>query len=141
MKTAVVTSIETFNRTMPEARAGDNVGCLLRGVKKDEIQRGYALAAPGSIKACNKFQAEIYVLDKNEGGRHTPFFSGYRPQFFFRTADITGDLHLVDTEMCMPGDNATVNVLLTKSIAMEQGLRFAIREGGRTVGSGVVTKC
>ena len=139
-KTAVVTAIETFGKPMDLGIAGDNVGCLLRGIKKDEVQRGQVLAKPGSITARSRFEAEVYVLNKEEGGRHTPFFTGYRPQFFFRTADITGEMNLQEAEMCMPGDNVTMKVQLGKEIAVEEGLRFAIREGGRTVGSGVVSK-
>lgn len=134
------TGVEAFNKTMDEGQAGDNVGCLLRGVKRDEIQRGQVLAKPGSITPHTKFEAEVYVLSKEEGGRHTPFFSGYRPQFYFRTTDVTGSANLVgDAEMCMPGDNARISVELSKPIAMDDGVRFAIREGGKTVGSGVVT--
>ncbi|MGI9427753.1 MAG: elongation factor Tu [Bythopirellula sp.] len=135
------TGVEAFNKTMDEGFAGDNVGCLLRGVKREEIQRGQVLAKPGSITPHTKFEAEVYVLSKEEGGRHTPFFSGYRPQFYFRTTDVTGTANLVgDAEMCMPGDNAQISVELGKPIAMDDGVRFAIREGGKTVGSGVVTK-
>ncbi len=137
---AVVTAIEMFNKPLDVGIAGDSVGCLLRGVKRDEIQRGQVLAKPGSIDDHSRFEAEVYVLTKEEGGRHTPFFSGYRPQFFFRTADVTGSMKLVDSEMCLPGDNVTMKVELGKSMAMEKGLRFAIREGGKTVGSGVVSK-
>jgi elongation factor Tu len=134
------TGVEAFNKTMDEGQAGDNVGCLLRGVKRDEIQRGQVLAKPGSITPHTKFEAEVYVLSKEEGGRHTPFFSGYRPQFYFRTTDVTGSANLVgDAEMCMPGDNARLSIELSKPIAMDDGVRFAIREGGKTVGSGVVT--
>ena len=138
----VVTGVEMFNKTLDEGQAGDNVGCLLRGVEKDELQRGQVLAKPGSITPHTKFEGEIYVLTKEEGGRHSPFFTGYRPQFYFRTTDVTGTVKLLGgAEMCMPGDNATVEVgLLNTSIAMEGQLRFAIREGGRTVASGVVTK-
>ena len=139
MKTTV-TAIEMFNKPLETGIAGDSVGCLLRGIKKDEVQRGQVLAKPKSIKPYSKFRAEVYVLTKREGGRHTPFFSGYRPQFFFRTADITGSMTLIDSEMCVPGDNVTIDVNLCKDIAMEKGLRFAIREGGRTVGSGVVSE-
>jgi elongation factor Tu len=136
-----VTGVEMFNKMLDEGMAGDNVGCLLRGVKRDEIERGQVLAKPGSITPHTKFEAEVYVLSKEEGGRHTPFFSGYRPQFYFRTTDVTGSANLVgDAEMCMPGDNARLSVELQKPIAMDDGVRFAIREGGRTVGSGVVTK-
>ncbi len=134
------TGVEMFRKILDEGRAGDNVGCLLRGVKRDEIQRGQVLAKPGSITPHTKFEAEVYCLSKDEGGRHTPFFSGYRPQFYFRTTDVTGTANLVDAEMCMPGDNVRLNVELHKPIAMDDGVRFAIREGGRTVGSGVVTK-
>ncbi len=131
---------EMFRKLLDEGQAGDNVGCLLRGVKRDEIERGQVLAKPGSITPHTQFEAEVYCLSKDEGGRHTPFFSGYRPQFYFRTTDVTGTADLVDAEMCMPGDNVKVTVSLHKSIAMDDGVRFAIREGGRTVGSGVVTK-
>jgi elongation factor Tu len=135
-----VTGVEMFNKTLDSGQAGDNVGCLLRGTKKDEIERGQVLAAPGSITPHNKFEAQVYVLTKEEGGRHTPFFSGYRPQFYFRTTDVTGALELKGAEMCVPGDNITLEVELGKTVAMEQGVRFAVREGGRTVGSGVVAK-
>jgi elongation factor Tu len=136
-----VTGVEMFNKMLDEGQAGDNVGCLLRGVKRDEIERGQVLAKPGSITPHTKFEAEVYVLSKEEGGRHTPFFNGYRPQFYFRTTDVTGSANLVgDVEMCMPGDNARLSIELQKPIAMDDGVRFAIREGGRTVGSGVVTK-
>ncbi len=135
------TGVEAFNKTMDEGYAGDNVGVLLRGTKKDEVERGQVLAAPNSITPHTKFEGEVYVLSKEEGGRHTPFFSGYRPQFYFRTTDVTGTTNLLGgAEMCMPGDNVTVEVELGKPIAMDEGSRFAIREGGRTVGSGVVTK-
>ena len=134
------TGVEMFRKLLDEGRAGDNVGCLLRGVKRDEIQRGQVLAKPGSIKPHTKFEAEVYCLSKDEGGRHTPFFSGYRPQFYFRTTDVTGTANLVGAEMCMPGDNVKIEVELHKAIAMDDGVRFAIREGGKTVGSGVVTK-
>ncbi len=136
----ICTGVEMFRKILDQGRAGDNVGCLLRGVKRDEIQRGQVLAKPGSIKPHTKFEAEVYCLSKEEGGRHTPFFSGYRPQFYFRTTDVTGTANLVGAEMCMPGDNVRVSVELHKPIAMDDGVRFAIREGGRTVGSGVVTK-
>jgi len=136
-----VTGVEMFNKTLEFGQAGDNVGCLLRGVEKDELERGQVLAAPGSITPHRKFQAQVYVLTKEEGGRHTPFFNGYRPQFYFRTTDVTGGLKLLGgAEMCMPGDNIEMEVELGKPIAMEEGLRFAVREGGRTVGSGVVIK-
>ena len=135
------TGVEMFNKMLEQGQAGDNVGCLLRGVKREEIQRGQVLAKPGSITPHTKFEAEVYVLSKEEGGRHTPFFSGYRPQFYFRTTDVTGTANLVgEAEMCMPGDNARLAVELMKPIAMDDGVRFAIREGGKTVGSGVVTK-
>ncbi len=140
-RSTVVTGVEMFNKTLDEGRSGDNVGCLLRGVEKDELERGQVLAAPGSITPHTKFHAQVYVLTKEEGGRTTPFFSGYRPQFYFRTTDVTGGLTLLGgAEMCMPGDNVELEVGLGKAIAMEEGLRFAIREGSRTVGSGVVTK-
>ena len=135
-----VTGVEMFRKEMKEAKAGENVGCLLRGMKRDDIERGQVLAKPGSITPHKKFEAEIYCLSKDEGGRHTPFFSGYRPQFYFRTTDVTGSAKLVNAEMCMPGDNVKVEVELQKAIAMDDGVRFAIREGGKTVGSGVVTK-
>ncbi len=136
----VCTGVEMFRKILDQGRAGDNVGCLLRGIKRDEIQRGQVLAKPGSIQPHTKFEAEVYCLSKEEGGRHTPFFSGYRPQFYFRTTDVTGTANLVGAEMCMPGDNVKVSVELHKPIAIDDGVRFAIREGGRTVGSGVVTK-
>ena len=137
----VVTGVEMFRKLLDEGLAGDNVGCLLRGVKREDIERGQVLAKPGSITPHTKFQAEAYVLTKEEGGRHTPFFNGYRPQFYFRTTDVTGVCTLPEgTEMVMPGDNVQVKVDLITPIAMDEGLRFAIREGGRTVGAGVVTK-
>src|SRR5215813_11040835 len=137
----VVTGVEMFRKLLDEGLAGDNVGCLLRGLKREEIERGQVLAKPGSITPHTKFQAESYVLTKEEGGRHTPFFNGYRPQFYFRTTDVTGVCTLPEgTEMVMPGDNVNVSVELIMPIAMDEGLRFAIREGGRTVGAGVVTK-
>jgi elongation factor Tu len=140
-KRTVVTGIEMFRKTLDEAVAGDNVGVLLRGVEKDEIERGMVLAKPGSIRPHTKFKAEVYVLTKEEGGRHTPFFTGYRPQFYFRTTDVTGDIKLPDgVEMVMPGDNIAMDVNLITPVALEEGLRFAIREGGRTVGAGVVAK-
>jgi len=136
-----VTGVEMFNKTLDFGQAGDNVGLLLRGVEKDELERGHVLAAPGTITPHTKFEANVYVLTKEEGGRHSPFFSGYRPQFYFRTTDVTGALTLLGgAEMCMPGDNVLLKVELGKPIAMEEGLRFAVREGGRTVGSGVVVK-
>ncbi|MGB7329531.1 MAG: elongation factor Tu [Rubripirellula sp.] len=136
----ICTGVEMFRKEMNEGRAGDNVGCLLRGVKREDIQRGQVLAKPKSINPHTKFEAEVYCLSKDEGGRHTPFFSGYRPQFYFRTTDVTGTANLIGAEMCMPGDNVRVTVELHKPIAIDDGVRFAIREGGRTVGSGVVTK-
>jgi elongation factor Tu len=130
-----------FNKTLNQGEAGDNVGCLLRGIKREDVERGQVLAKPGSITPHTKFEAEVYVLSKEEGGRHTPFFSGYRPQFYFRTTDVTGSLNLLGgAEMCMPGDNVKLAVELISPIAMDENVRFAIREGGRTVGSGVVTK-
>ena len=138
---SVVTGVEMFRKLLDSGRAGDNVGCLLRGIKKDEVQRGQVLAKPNSIKPHTKFKCEIYVLSKEEGGRHTPFFKGYRPQFYFRTTDVTGTIELPEgVEMVMPGDNIAMDVTLITPIAMEQGLRFAIREGGRTVGAGVVAE-
>jgi elongation factor Tu len=137
----VVTGVEMFRKILDEGRAGDNVGCLLRGTKREEIERGQVLCKPGTITPHTKFQAEVYVLKKEEGGRHTPFFTGYRPQFYFRTTDVTGVARLPEgVEMVMPGDNVQMEIELIQPIAMDQGLRFAIREGGRTVGSGVVTK-
>ena len=135
----VVTGIEMFRKLLDAAETGDNIGALLRGVQRTDIERGQVLAKPGSIKPHTKFTSEVYVLKKEEGGRHTPFFNGYRPQFYFRTTDVTGDLHLPEgVEMCMPGDNIQMTITLITPIAIEEGLRFAIREGGRTVGSGVV---
>jgi elongation factor Tu len=137
----VCTGVEMFRKTLDEGRAGDNVGILLRGTKREEVERGQVVAKPGSITPHTKFMAEVYVLKKEEGGRHTPFFTGYRPQFYFRTTDITGDIKLPDgVEMVIPGDNITMQVSLIHPIAMEEGLRFAIREGGRTVGAGVIVK-
>ncbi len=139
--TTVVTGVEMFKKILDEGRAGDNVGCLLRGTKREDIERGQVLCKPGSITPHTKFKAEVYVLKKEEGGRHTPFFTGYRPQFYFRTTDVTGVANLPEgTEMVMPGDNVQMEIELIQPIAMDQGLRFAIREGGRTVGSGVVTE-
>src|SRR5690606_15293226 len=136
-----VTGVEMFRKLLDQGQAGDNIGALLRGVKKDEVQRGQVLAKPGSITPHTEFEAEVYVLSKEEGGRHTPFFGGYRPQFYFRTTDVTGVVTLPEgTEMVMPGDNVKVTVKLITPIAMDDGLRFAIREGGRTVGAGVVAK-
>ncbi|HZP41346.1 MAG TPA: elongation factor Tu [Candidatus Binatia bacterium] len=137
----VVTGVEMFRKLLDEGMAGDNIGCLLRGTKREEIERGQVLAKPGSITPHTKFQAEAYILTKEEGGRHTPFFNGYRPQFYFRTTDVTGVCTLPEgTEMVMPGDNVQMKIELITPIAMDEGLRFAIREGGRTVGAGVVTK-
>src|SRR5213079_3051094 len=137
----VVTGVEMFRKLLDEGRAGDNIGALLRGVKREDIERGQVLAKPGSITPHKKFKAEVYVLKKEEGGRHTPFFNGYRPQFYFRTTDVTGSIKLPEgQEMVMPGDNTNMEIELGQPIAMDQGLRFAIREGGRTVGAGVVTE-
>jgi elongation factor Tu len=137
----VCTGVEMFRKLLDQGQAGDNVGILLRGTKREEVERGQVLAKPGSITPHTKFTAEIYVLSKDEGGRHTPFFNGYRPQFYFRTTDVTGSIELPKgTEMVMPGDNISITVALIQPIAMEEGLRFAIREGGRTVGAGVVAK-
>jgi len=137
----VVTGVEMFRKLLDEGRAGDNVGLLLRGIGKDDIARGQVLAKPGTITPHTKFKAEVYVLTKEEGGRHTPFFDGYRPQFYFRTTDVTGAAHLPEgVEMVMPGDNVQMEVELITPIAMDEELRFAIREGGRTVGAGVVTE-
>jgi elongation factor Tu len=139
--TTVVTGVEMFRKILDQGQAGDNVGCLLRGTKREEIERGQVLCKPGSITPHTKFKAEVYILKKEEGGRHTPFFTGYRPQFYFRTTDVTGVAKLPDgVEMVMPGDNVQMEIELIQPIAMDQGLRFAIREGGRTVGSGVVTE-
>ena len=133
--------IEMFRKLLDEGRAGDNVGVLLRGTKREEVERGQVLAKPGSITPHTNFNAEAYVLTKEEGGRHTPFFNGYRPQFYFRTTDVTGVVKLPEgTEMVMPGDNINVQIELITPVAMDEGLKFAIREGGRTVGAGVVTK-
>jgi elongation factor Tu len=138
---SVVTGVEMFRKLLDEGQAGDNVGCLLRGIDKDEVERGQVLAKPGSIKPYKKFKAEVYVLTKEEGGRHTPYFNGYRPQFYFRTTDVTGVCTLPGgVEMVMPGDNVTMEIELIQPVAMEKELRFAIREGGRTVGAGVVTE-
>jgi elongation factor Tu len=137
----VVTGLEMFQKSLDFAQAGDNAGALLRGVKREEVERGQVLAKPGSITPHTQFDAEIYVLSKEEGGRHTPFFNGYRPQFYFRTTDVTGNIKLPEgQEMVMPGDNTQMSVELIQPIAMDEGLRFAVREGGRTVGAGVVTK-
>ncbi|MEE8577482.1 MAG: EF-Tu/IF-2/RF-3 family GTPase, partial [candidate division Zixibacteria bacterium] len=146
VRKTVVTGVEMFNKTLDDGQAGDNVGLLLRGVEKKELERGQVVAAPGSITPHTKFHSEVYVLTKEEGGRHTPFFANYKPQFYFRTTDVTGSvLGLMSregksAEMCMPGDNIAMEVEIIAPIAMEDGLRFAIREGGRTVGAGVVTK-
>ena len=137
----VCTGIEMFRKLLDEAQAGDNIGCLLRGIKREDIVRGQVLAKPGSVTPHSEFMGQVYILTKEEGGRHTPFFDGYRPQFYFRTTDVTGVAHLPEgTEMVMPGDNVELRGELIHPIAMEEGLRFAIREGGRTVGSGRVTK-
>jgi elongation factor Tu len=135
------TGVEMFRKLLDQGQAGDNVGVLLRGTKREEVERGQVLAKPGSITPHTKFAAEVYVLSKEEGGRHTPFFNGYRPQFYFRTTDVTGSIALpAGTEMVMPGDNIQMEVALIAPIAMEEGLRFAVREGGKTVGAGVVAK-
>ncbi len=140
-RTTVVTGVEMFKKLLDEGEAGDNVGCLLRGMDREDVQRGQVLALPGSINPHTRFEAQVYVLSKDEGGRHTPFFQGYRPQFYVRTTDVTGSIGLPEgTEMVMPGDNVTMKVELIQPVAVEEGLRFAIREGGRTVGAGVVTK-
>jgi elongation factor Tu len=137
----VVTGVEMFKKLLDEGRAGDNVGLLLRGIEKDDVERGQVIAKPGTIKPHKKFKGEVYILSKDEGGRHTPFFKGYRPQFYFRTTDVTGSLDLPEgVEMVMPGDNVRIVGTLINPIAMEEGLRFAIREGGHTVGAGVVSK-
>jgi len=135
-----VTGVEMFKKLLDQGQAGDNVGCLLRGVERDEVMRGQVLAKPGSIKPHTKFEGEVYVLSKEEGGRHTPFFTGYRPQFYIRTTDVTGTANLPEgVEMVMPGDNITMTIELITPVALDEGLRFAIREGGRTVGAGVIT--
>jgi elongation factor Tu len=140
-KKTVVTGVEMFKKNLDQGQAGDNVGVLLRGIERDDIERGQVLAKPGSITPHTEFDAEVYILTKEEGGRHTPFFKGYKPQFYFRTTDVTGEVELpADKEMVMPGDTITFKVKLLQAIAMDQGLRFAIREGGKTVGAGVVTK-
>jgi elongation factor Tu len=142
----VVTGVEMFNKTLDEGQAGDNIGVLLRGIEKKDLERGQVIAKPGSITPHTKFHAQVYVLTKDEGGRHTPFFPGYKPQFYFRTTDVTGGVLALmsesgkPAEMCMPGDNITMDIEIISPIAMDEGLRFAIREGGRTVGAGVVTK-
>ena len=141
VETTTITGVEMFRKILDEGQAGDNIGALLRGTKREDIERGQVLCKPGSITPHTKFKAEVYCLKKEEGGRHTPFFSGYRPQFYFRTTDVTGVANLPEgTEMVMPGDNVEMTIELIQPIAMDQGLRFAIREGGRTVGSGVVTE-
>ncbi|MBL8023362.1 MAG: elongation factor Tu, partial [Elusimicrobia bacterium] len=140
-KKSVVTGIEMFRKVMDEAQAGDNVGILLRGIEKDQVERGQVICAGGSIQPHKKFKGQVYILNKEEGGRHTPFFSGYRPQFYVRTTDVTGNLKLkAGVEMVMPGDNVEVEVELLVPVALETGVRFAIREGGHTVGAGVVTE-
>jgi elongation factor Tu len=137
----VCTGVEMFRKTLDSGEAGDNVGCLLRGIEREEVERGQVLAKPGSIKPHTNFEGEVYVLAKEEGGRHTPFFNGYRPQFYIRTTDVTGDVTLPEgVEMVMPGDNVKMTVQLIQPVALEDGVRFAIREGGRTVGAGVITK-
>jgi elongation factor Tu len=136
-----VTGVEMFRKTLDEARAGDNVGLLLRGIEKEDVQRGMVLAKPGSVKPHTEFEAQIYVLKKDEGGRHTPFFNGYRPQFYIRTTDVTGELNLpAGVEMVMPGDDVKITGKLIYAVALEEGMTFAVREGGHTVGAGVVTK-
>jgi elongation factor Tu len=140
-KKTTVTGVEMFRKTLDEGQAGDNVGVLVRGIEKDDVERGQVLAKPGSITPHKEFEAEVYVLTKEEGGRHTPFFSGYRPQFYIRTTDVTGEVTLPGgTEMVMPGDNTQLKVKLIAPVAVEEGVRFAIREGGRTVGAGVISK-
>jgi elongation factor Tu len=140
-RTVVVTGVEMFQKTLDSGMAGDNVGCLLRGVERADIERGQVLAKPNSIKPHKKFRAQVYVLSKDEGGRHNPFFNGYRPQFYVRTTDVTGAIKLPEgVEMAMPGDNLEISVELIQPVAMEEGVKFAIREGGRTVGAGVCTK-
>jgi len=141
IKKTIVTGVEMFRKILDQGQAGDNVGILLRGVEKEDVERGQVLAKPGSITPHTEFEAEVYILAKDEGGRHTPFFSGYRPQFYIRTTDVTGEVTLPKgVEMVMPGDNAKMNVKLIQTVAMEDSLRFAIREGGKTVGAGVITK-
>ncbi|MGH2810177.1 MAG: EF-Tu/IF-2/RF-3 family GTPase, partial [Actinomycetota bacterium] len=140
-QTSVCTGVEMFRKILDSGQAGDNVGCLLRGIDKEDVERGQVLAGPGSITPHTEFEGQVYVLAKDEGGRHTPFFNNYRPQFYFRTTDVTGSVELPGgTEMVMPGDNTTMKVTLIQPIAMDEGLQFAIREGGRTVGAGRVTK-
>jgi elongation factor Tu len=141
VRRTTVTGVEMFHKMLDQGQAGDNIGCLLRGIERDEVQRGQVLAAPGSIKPHTSFQGEVYILKKEEGGRHTPFFTGYRPQFYIRTMDVTGEVHLPEgVEMVMPGDNVNLGVKLIVPVALEEGSHFAIREGGRTVGAGVITK-
>jgi elongation factor Tu len=141
VQTTVVTGVEMFQKLLDQGQAGDNIGALLRGIKREEVERGQVLAKPGSITPHTHFKAEVYVLSKDEGGRHTPFFNGYRPQFYFRTTDVTGSIKLPEgQEMVMPGDNTNMEIELIQPVAMDQGLRFAVREGGRTVGAGVVTE-
>jgi elongation factor Tu len=141
VQSTVVTGVEMFQKLLDEGQAGDNIGALLRGIKREEVERGQVLAKPGSITPHTHFKAEVYVLSKDEGGRHTPFFNGYRPQFYFRTTDVTGSIKLPEgQEMVMPGDNTNMEIELIQPVAMDQGLRFAVREGGRTVGAGVVTE-
>jgi elongation factor Tu len=138
---SVVTGIEMFRKSLDDAQAGDNAGLLLRGVEKDQVERGQVIAKPGSITPHTQFEAEVYILAKEEGGRHTPFFTGYRPQFYIRTTDVTGNVALpAGTEMVMPGDNTKMTVELIVPVALEEGMRFAIREGGKTVGAGVISK-
>jgi elongation factor Tu len=140
-RSTVVTGVEMFRKLLDSGQAGDNIGCLLRGIERTDVERGQVLAAPSSIKPLTLFEGEVYVLKKEEGGRHTPFFKGYRPQFYIRTLDVTGDVELpAGVEMVMPGDNVTIKVKLITPVALDKGERFAIREGGRTVGSGVITK-
>jgi elongation factor Tu len=140
-QTTVVTGVEMFRKLLDSGQAGDNIGCLLRGIERDDVERGQVLAAPGAAKPLTQFEGEVYVLKKEEGGRHTPFFKGYRPQFYIRTLDVTGDVELPEgVEMVMPGDNVSVKVKLITPVALDKGSRFAIREGGHTVGSGVITK-
>jgi elongation factor Tu len=140
-KSTTITGVEMFRKMMDQAEAGDNIGCLLRGIDRKEVERGQVISKPGTVTPHTKFEGQVYVLTKEEGGRHKPFFDGYRPQFYFRTTDVTGVAHLPEgTEMCMPGDHVTISVELITPIAMEQGLKFAIREGGHTVGAGTVSK-
>ncbi len=140
-QTTVVTGVEMFRKQLDEGQAGDNVGLLIRGIEKDQVERGQVIAKPGSITPHTEFEADVYILAKEEGGRHTPFFTGYRPQFYIRTTDVTGNVTLpAGVEMVMPGDNTKMNIKLIVPVALEEGLRFAIREGGKTVGAGVITK-